>query len=90
MDDSGSVEQRLALVHHQSEDIMDFSQMTAAHRQSQNQLRFDLEGYERAALKRDLARNKLRSVWLNTKVAVLGRIENSIALSKLFKTWVSS
>ena len=90
MDDSGSVEQRLALAHHQSEDIMDFSQMTSAHRQSQNQFRFDLEGYERAAMKRDLARNKLRSVWLNTKVAVLGRIENSIALSKLFKTWVSS
>ena len=80
MDDSGSVEQRLALAYYQGEDIMDYSQMTAAHRQSQNQFRFDLEGYERAAMKRDLARNKLRSVWLNTKVAVLGRVENSIAL----------
>lgn len=42
---------------------MDFQSLTAAHRQPQNQLRFDAEAFDRAVLRAERRRAVLRRVW---------------------------
>lgn len=69
---------------------MDLTQVIIAQKSSQNQFRFDLEAYEKAALQRERFRSAARSAWQHSRAAIINIGETALDILKLAKQHAAS